>query len=202
MEAYNQNVQEYIVTSGTRPMTIELDAFCALVPPGGSVLDVGCGYGRDTLALAGKGFSPIGIDLSTGLLEEARRRAPEVDFRQMNMLELDFPDNTFDGIWACASLLHLSLEDIPKALAEFYRVLKPGGSVFITMKQGDDVEKNEPSFSSKIPRHFSFVSPHNFKNLLEQAGFTIKEFLSRDERTRFGAAGREGILWITTLVIK
>ena len=75
---------------------------------------------------------PIGIDLSKSLIEIARNKHPDIEFRQGNILNLPFEDESFDGVWAHASLVHLeTTEEVVRALREFNRVLKPGGVMLI-----------------------------------------------------------------------
>jgi 2-polyprenyl-3-methyl-5-hydroxy-6-metoxy-1,4-benzoquinol methylase len=95
---------------------------------GKRVLDYGCGHGMASVVLARHGANVTGIDLSTGYVEEARRRAAAnevaAEFRQADAEHLPFPDASFDAVWGCAILHHL---DLRQAGAELHRVLRPGG---------------------------------------------------------------------------
>jgi ubiquinone/menaquinone biosynthesis C-methylase UbiE len=98
-------------------------------PPPASVLDLGCGAARTTVALAARGYATIGIDLSAPLLQHARRRHPDLDLRLMDATALTFPDATFsaaifsyngiDGVYP--------VQARERCLAEVFRVLQPGG---------------------------------------------------------------------------
>ncbi len=105
---------------------------------GKRVLDVGCGPGIETAHFMEKGLKVVGIDKSIGMLEQAMKRVPEGDFRKMDMLDLDFPNNSFDGIWCCASLLHLKKAVAGRAIDEFRRVTRRDGIVFISVKEGKE----------------------------------------------------------------
>lgn len=93
---------------------------------GDKLLEIGCGTGLFT----GKVYEAtsatiIGTDISEDLLEVARKQHPEIEFRVADAMNLDFPDNTFDGVYGSSIIHHLDME---KAMKEIHRVLKPGGS--------------------------------------------------------------------------
>ena len=103
----------------------------ALAGAGGfaTALDVGCGEGRFCRMLAVAGISTIGIDPTAALIDEARRRDPEGDYRIGQAEALAFPDAAFDLVVSYLSLI--DIPDIGSAIAEMARVLKPGGSLLI-----------------------------------------------------------------------
>ena len=94
-----------------------------------TALDVGCGEGRFCRMLAAAGISAIGIDPTAALIDEARRRDPEGDYRIGRAEALDFPDAAVDLVVSYLSLI--DIPDIGSAIAEMARVLKPGGSLLI-----------------------------------------------------------------------
>ncbi|MBT3412944.1 MAG: class I SAM-dependent methyltransferase [Candidatus Jacksonbacteria bacterium] len=98
-----------------------------------SLLDVGCGNGRFFEMLQDVSCEYQGVDASEGMIREARKKYPQTPFTIGDMRDLPFADNSFDGVIAIASLNHmLSHADQKKALKEMFRVLKPGGSLFMT----------------------------------------------------------------------
>lgn len=99
--------------------------------PGKKALEIGCGTGIFTAVIARSGADITAVDLSPELAERARagNPAPNVKFLVMNVEKLDFPDNTFDCVYGSSVLHHLNL---PKALPEMLRVLKPGGAFVFT----------------------------------------------------------------------
>ena len=105
--------------------------FESLMPPNGSILDLGCGPGNDAVYFTKRGFSVIGIDLSEPLLEIAARRAPEARFMPMDMAHLDFDDGSFEGVWASFSFLHIKSNDAKAVLTGFRRVLRKSGLLFL-----------------------------------------------------------------------
>jgi len=99
--------------------------------PGKKALEIGCGTGIFTALIARSGAEIEAVDLSPELAEKARAQnpAPNVKYTVMNVEKLEFPDNSFDCIYGSSVLHHLNL---PKALPEMLRVLKPGGTFVFT----------------------------------------------------------------------
>ena len=102
-----------------------IDRFLSRLPKSGKVLDIGSGSGQFSQYIAKKGFSAVGIDYSQEMIEIARIKVPEVEFRYMDMRNLEFNENSFDGLLSAYSLIHIPSEDIPKTLKSFYYFFKP-----------------------------------------------------------------------------
>ena len=100
-----------------------------------SVLEVGCGPATDGRFLEKAGAKVISMDYSAAMLGLAREINPQAVLSKMDMHNLGFKDNTFDGFWATACLLHLENPD--RAVRELIRVTKHGGVGFISVKEGD-----------------------------------------------------------------
>ncbi|GAB6101542.1 class I SAM-dependent methyltransferase [Thermococcus atlanticus] len=103
---------------------------------GGRALDIGCGMGISTFALEELGFEVIGIDLQEELIEKAKKISEELgykaEFRVMDAKKLDFPDESFDLVALLGNPLpHLNIYDFDKIVQEAFRVLKPGGVLFL-----------------------------------------------------------------------
>jgi SAM-dependent methyltransferase len=111
-----------------------LDRFAAAVAGHGPVWDVGCGAaGHVTRYLADRGVAVTGADLSPGVVAQARRRQPGLQFQVADLRELPAADGSLAGIVAFWSVIHLPRPQIPGALAGFRRALAPGGSLLIAM---------------------------------------------------------------------
>jgi ubiquinone/menaquinone biosynthesis C-methylase UbiE len=156
-----------------------------------SILDVGCGGGRDSMHFSKLGFNVTGVDLSSGMLVEARTRVPYVNFAKMDMLDLKFPDESFDGIWCCASLLHIKRENAPDVLKGFNRVLKDGGVLFVSVKEGQGDHVKDCKDGNKL--FFADYSTKELSSLLTGAGFTasICPYTGIDGTTWLCAIGRK-----------
>jgi SAM-dependent methyltransferase len=127
------------VVDGADSEDSSFDLLAQLVEdPAGLVLDVGCGPGRTTGLLAARGLRVVGIDLSPGMIEVARRDRPELDFRVGSMTALDVPDGSVAGIVSWWSIIHLPRDVVPQAFAEFHRVLAPGGTLLLGFHVGTE----------------------------------------------------------------
>ncbi|MGL1835129.1 DUF3427 domain-containing protein [Rhodocyclaceae bacterium SMB388] len=120
--------------------------FLRHVPAGGLILDAGCGSGRDSRAFVARGYRIVAFDASA----EIAQRASEV--LGQGVAVRSFADVSelcsYDGIWACASLLHLPADDLPHAFERLWRALKPGGALYVSFKHGDDERTDDE-------RHFT-----------------------------------------------
>lgn len=121
--------------------TIDLDLsgimqnFVELLPEGAEVLDLGCGSGRDTKALEEHGFYVTPMDGSAKMCELAEIYTDK-EVLNLTFEEMDFRE-VFDGIWACASLVHVPLEDMKTILEKVLEALKPGGILYFSVYEGD-----------------------------------------------------------------
>lgn len=165
---------------GTRPLDrAMLAGFAELVGSGGRVADLGCGPGRVTAHLDALGLSVLGIDLSAGMVEFARRENPGLTFRQGSMLELDLPDGGLAGAVAWYSIIHTPVDRLPALFAEFARVLAPGGHLLLAFQVGDEPLFLEEPFGHPVSLYFHRRRPDHISTLLEEAGFSIRAGLDR-----------------------
>ncbi len=138
---------------------------------GKNVLDAGCGAGRDTKEFLSHGFDVVGVDYSSEILKVVREIFPSAKFFEGSILKMDFlKDKSFDGVWACASVLHLKKIDLPKALSEFNRVLKENGKLFVSAKKGEGEEFVEDETGK---RFFSYFTEDELKTFIEKADFKV-----------------------------
>lgn len=152
--------------------------FLRRLPIPATILDIGCGPGRDALLLAEAGCSVVGLDLSLPMVAEARKR-----FRGpilvADMRSLPFRPESFDGAWVCASLLHLPKRDTPATLKLIHQTLKGEGIFFLGVKQGTGQQFRTRDGHK---RFFSFYSESEITNLVVEAGFSVLEsWLDKDE---------------------
>lgn len=110
--------------------------FMSELPPGGRVLDLGCGAGAHSAIMRDAAFVPTSVDGSAGLAAEAKRLW-NVDVRLMHFDEVDFVD-AFDGVWASASLMHADGDALAGIFAAIRRATKQGGVFHATLKEGVD----------------------------------------------------------------
>ena len=132
-----------------------------------------CGPGRDAAYFTDFGFQVTGIDASAEMIEEAKRRVTNVTFTRMPLESLTFTEQSFDGIWAMASLLHIPRSAAPDALKGFHRVLKPSGILFLGMKTGKEEGIVRTPEYLEEPRWFVYYTLPDLLALLAAAGFTV-----------------------------
>ncbi|MBD1894193.1 class I SAM-dependent methyltransferase [Coleofasciculus sp. FACHB-712] len=146
------------------------DALVAAMPKNpGKILDLGCGPGRDLLAFKRQGHTVIGLDATPAFVEMARQAA-DCEVWQQSFFNLDLPPETFDGIFANASLLHVPHSQMVKVLKDLHQALVPGGAIIISICRGDS-----EGYSVR-PTGYRFVSGWEYETLapcLEQADFEI-----------------------------
>ena len=153
-----------------------LDDFAAACA--GRVFDVGCGAaGHITRYLADQGADVVGVDLSAVSVEVARQRQPTLPFEVADMRELPAADGALAGLVAFYSVIHLPREQVPVALAEFRRVLRPGGVLLIAMHGGEI--SSDDWFGHPVSVRASLWSLPELTAALSKAGFDIKRQRAR-----------------------
>jgi SAM-dependent methyltransferase len=111
-------------------------SFYERVPQEGHVLDLGCGTGRVTADLRDRGLLVAGMDVSRGMLVEARRRDPQVPVVVGSLLNLSFGHGTAGGVLAWCSVIHTAPEGLPAVVAEMARVLRSGAHCLTAFQSG------------------------------------------------------------------
>lgn len=148
---------------------------------GGPVVEVGCGPGHVTDYLATLGADATGIDLSPGMVEEARRRFPDGRYEVGDLRRLMRPTNA-DGWYAVLawySLIHLAASELPEALASLARPLRPGGLLVVALHAGSGVRHHDEWFEHPVELDFVFHEPAEVVPMLERAGLVDVEWYRR-----------------------
>jgi len=171
-------------------MSAQYAMFLPYLDPGSSILDAGCGSGRDSLAFKQKGFDVQAFDASEAMVESARALT-QIPVRRLIFQEMDY-DRQFDGIWACASLLHVPKQELNKVFSLLAKALKPKGFLYCSFKN------REESFE-RDGREFSCFTPASMREFIQgQSEFILMDMkLSTDVRP-----GRDNESWINVLLQK
>lgn len=170
-----------------------IDKFLSIVHPKSKILEVGSGPGQFVKYIAGKGFKATGIDLSEKMVEIAKMKVPKAKFEVMDMRDLKFKDETFDGLMAPYSLIHIPSEEINKTLKGFLRVLKPDGKLLIIVQAGEaDKIVNEPLKVGEIT-FVNFFTKERLSKLLIEAGFRI--FFMEEKETKDSGAMSNRVIY-------
>ncbi len=154
------------------------DKFISLLKPGDLVLDVGCGGGLKAKYLISKGLKVTGIDFAENMIAIARREVPAGTFFVMDLRDLPRMDGTFDGILVHTTLVHIPKREVGRAVQIFKEKLKPGGYLYITVKEirsGQDGEevKAESDYGYPYERFWSYFNLPEVETYLREAGFYV-----------------------------
>ena len=179
VRAYDASATDYLERTADLPASIAsaIGRFVEVVPPGSRVLEVGSGSGRDALALERAGLSVRRTDITPAFVDLLRDRGHQAD--QLDPLVDDLadpatPDAAYDGVWADASLLHVEREDLSTVLARLARATRPGGGLFVSVKEGDGEDWSIHG-NVTAPRFFTFWREEPLRSTLEAAGWSVRE---------------------------
>ena len=147
IDYYNKHAEEFTASTFEVDMESLYQPFLAELSEGTRILDVGCGSGRDTLAFKNKGYYVDAIDYSEELVKKATRLTG-IPVKLESFYEID-ADEAYDGIWACASLLHCERSRLKEVIGKLLRALKPNGVLYMSFKYGNnDREKEGRQFTN------------------------------------------------------
>ena len=141
-ETYDRGSRDYGDHFKTPHQFIEPERqqFIRRLSAGSKILDCGCGPGMDTGKFSQLGYSVTAIDLSERFVSLTKERVQTATVKKMDMRHLEFPQASFDGLWASFSLLHIRASDIEQTLSGFRTVLRPHGLLFAAVHRGPKTE--------------------------------------------------------------
>lgn len=132
---YQNHAQDFFDGTVNVDMTALYNAFTQHLPHGAQVLDAGCGSGRDAKAFHEMGYQVDAFDASSAMVELARQHTG-LPVQLKTFSEIDCKA-LFDGIWCCASLLHVPSSELPAVMQKLADALKPGGVWYVSFKYGN-----------------------------------------------------------------
>jgi SAM-dependent methyltransferase len=132
---YDGHAAEFCENTASVDVSALYDPFLRELPAGGSILDAGCGSGRDSLAFLKMGYQVLSLDASKEMVA-ATSKITGQEALMLTFDALDF-EGRFDGIWACGSLVHIARRDLNSVLTRFSRALMPNGVIYLSFKHGD-----------------------------------------------------------------
>ena len=133
---YQTNSESFIENTVNVDVNDLYRPFLENIPSTGKILDAGCGSGRDTKFFLEKGFNVVAFDNSLNIVRHAAEYTGQ-EVLLMSFEDIEFKDN-FDGIWACASVLHVPENNISTVLSKFADALKNEGILYTSFKYGDN----------------------------------------------------------------
>ncbi len=173
LETYDNYAKIYADYTYGKLMQFQLNNFISMLPKKAKVLDIGSGSGRDAQYFHDYGLEVTSIDISENMLKEAKKRVENIKFIKMDMCNLEFENNSFDGIWIMASLSDIERKESLSVLQEISKILKEKGVLYIAVKEGTTEEVvNKPQYNNS-PRYYTFYTKVELENKLKKAGFSI-----------------------------
>ena len=187
---YNANAEAFARATASVDFHEVQDRFLSYVPEGARILDFGCGVGRDAKYFAGKGLEVIATDGSEELCKVAAQMAG-ITVKQMLFSELDETER-YDGIWACASILHLQRDALRDVFQKMIRAVKTGGYVYASFKYGTyEGYRGERYFTD-----FTEETLEEFRRLFPELEL-VEQWISSDVRP-----GRSDEKWLNSILQK
>jgi len=166
LQHYNQRAEDFWEGTRDHDVSQNIDALLQHIEgdPPFTILDLGCGPGRDLKAFAGLGHVAIGLEGAVRLAEMARAFSGSQVWQQ-DLLRLDLPPQFFDGVFANATLFHVPGQELPRVLQELRATLKPRGVLFASNPRGN----NEEGWSRG--RYGAYHDLEAWRQYLSAAGF-------------------------------
>ncbi|HEV8718627.1 MAG TPA: class I SAM-dependent methyltransferase [Candidatus Binatia bacterium] len=188
---YENHSQDYYQSTVGLGMRELYGPFLSELPPAGRILDAGCGSGRDAKAFLERGYRVVAVDASPKMAQLATALIGQ-SCKVLCFQEMEFHEE-FDGIWACASLLHVPKSQMHDVMRRFIKALKPGGIFYLSLKEGEGEHVAEDG------RFFNYYTVESFRRLLanfpvlrELAFWKTEEIRSHEHRS----------LWLNFLLKK
>lgn len=196
VEYYNKNAKTFIERTCDLDMGYLLERFTKHIPDGGTILDIGCGSGRDSQWFEEQGYDVYAIDGSNEMINHVKTfigdRARTCMFDEFDPIELYGRMLHFDGLWASASLLHVAEDDLINVLDSFMYYLKPDGVFFLSFKKAEEnfIKDGREFTNFTIDKWNTFIENSHFANVIDI-------FETKDIRD-----GKEGEAWINIIIEK
>jgi ubiquinone/menaquinone biosynthesis C-methylase UbiE len=186
-EGYDAIAEKYLAARNeTQPNDVELlQELIQRLPKGAKVLDAGCGAGVPVTRILSQSFEVVGVDFSEEQIRLARELVPEAEFICQDITALNFPDDSFDAICSCYTIIHIPREEHLGLLQSFYCILKPGGLVLLTMGAGDLPQGiEEDCFGVRL--YWSHFDAETNLKMMADCGFCIIWSKTITEQPAFG----------------
>ena len=185
---YTENAPAFFTDTVLVAMDSLYTRFLPHIPPGGHILDAGCGSGRDSLAFLERGYRVTAFDASPSLAALAERHSGQ-PVKVLRLQDLEW-SQTFDGIWACASLLHVPAAELPDVMGRLARAMRTGGVLYASFKYGRGERECQG-------RRFTDLDQAGLQALLSQVTDLreLETWISEDLRP-----GRAAERWLNTLL--
>ena len=174
MNYYDTHAQDFIDGSIKADMTAVYNEFLPHIPNRGYILDAGCGSGRDSKYFIEQGYSVDAFDLSVEMVKHAKS-ITGIDVQKKSFAELDIIEK-YDGVWACASLLHVPNDILAECMENCINSLKQDGILYCSFKYGTD------NMTDSNGRKFTNMDENTIQEYLPNNSQMIKTWTNTDVR--------------------
>ena len=188
LDYYDNNAKAFAENTSNIVFSKIQDTFLSELKNGASVLDFGCGSGRDTCYFLKKGYKVTALDGSAELCRIAKEKTG------ISVIHMDFNDfdeqDIYDGIWACSSILHLSKQELKQVLVHMEQALHKGGIIYTSFKYGDFE-------GMRNGRYFADFTENSFRTFVSEIEqLTVEKlWVTRDARP-----GRQDEKWLNMIL--
>lgn len=181
VQSYDAAAAEYAAEAAAMPewVATEIDAFVTALTGTGRVLEIGSGGGRDALEFEARGISIRRTDIAKGFVELLREAGFEADLLDPLTDELadpQRPDTPYDGVWACACLIHVARQDLGKVLGRLAGATRAGGPLHVSVRDGDGEDVSTHG-DAEAPRRYveTYWREPALRSVLAGAGWVVSE---------------------------
>ena len=172
-EGYNAIADRYLAERTRDSEDVRLlNELIERLPANARVLDAGCGAGIPISRLLSKHAQVTGVDFSEAQVALARKNVPNAQFLCEDMTKLDFPDESFDGITSYYAIIHVPREEHHGLLANFHRMLKPGGFALLCLGAEHLIDDIDEDYLGTC-MYWSHYDTETYLRILRECGFTI-----------------------------
>lgn len=196
LNAYDNSVQAFDKNTAALHPHEQAINFLDLLP-GKKILDLGCGPGRDTKIFVERGFQVTGVDFSSQMIEMAKAKV-DAEFYVMDIENLEFKANSFHGVWASASLLHIPKKKILQVFKNLHSLLVEKGIFYLSLKKGSGEGIQADPRYGDVQKFWSFYEKEEVEEILKQADFKVLESVISERKATYPGH----LLWLNVLCKK
>jgi len=182
IDSYNKTAEEYYKIVTSFEILPELEEFMNLLNPNDKILDLGCGPGHHSRIFSEKNFQVTGVDLSPEMIAIAEKEVSKTIFKVMDILDLDFKNKSFEGIWASASLLHIPKKNIKSVLRKLSVILTKKGILYLSLKRGEFSKIIKDDRYGGVDKFYVFYQLEEIVNILNEIGFEVIKIGEKEKR--------------------
>lgn len=202
IDCYNKTATNYAdkfmhELEGKHLDTILLKAFITENIGKGKLIDLGCGPGQTARFLFEHGFTDLmGVDLSPEMIGVARQLSPHLHFEVADMLNLQYPDNSFGAAIAFYSIVHFDHEQLGTTFSEMKRVLANEGQLLFSFHIGDNIVHLDNFLDHPVEIDFHFFEVETIHNILAETGFEIVDIIERQPYANIEHPSERAYIWV------